>query len=943
MAQSIANLCDLVVESRLLTANECRKHWTACKKANPAASENDAKVLARWLVAAGAVTRYHAKVLLAGRPGPFIYGDYLVFDRIEDGRLAGLFRACHLPTDHPVCLLFLAGPALADPQALLRVSQQAAAARAASQAHAHLVECYELVDLAAYKFIAVEALQGQTAQELLTARGRLAPARACRIIEHAARGLARLHEMRVVHGRVRPANLWVREHGETKLLAFPLVYDPLATEPPPPAPSEESYLSPEISSGAAAFSPHGDVYSLAVTLYHLLAAGLQNEYLDQIDPHKALQQLAPALPKGLADVVARLVHPDPQQRLHEATAVAEVLAPFAGPDPRPSPAAATAQAYRTWLDRAGTPPAPFNQSQPLINRPVAVSPRPTDELPLAAAPAFPPVVAHETASLARARRRQSSSQIAWSLASVALAALVVAGAAYLLMTADRPSETPAPSEGSLVVAGADSRPKPATGPAGQAGPATKLEDINGLDGEPIWQSPTAGEPLDLAWLPPGVQAVIALAPAQLVEHDEWTRLTDPRTLGPLSQAVLTDLPRQAGTSLDNIELVLMGLVDTGGPAPETTLVIRTVSPVPRQELLAAWGNPSAEQTGGRTIYVRDQRAYYIPGDPEDRLLVVAPRREIEAIVAAGRRAPALRRELEILLEASDRQRHFTLAFAPSFVFTGGTQAGGLAATPAARMADPLQDLLTFSDAERKPELPKAVMLSLHLDESFFLELVVYNSFAGRPSPMVARELRQRVSRLGRQASQYLRDLSLSAYSKEVLWDFPLRLDALGQYTRAGTNGKQVVLRAYLPALAAHNLALGGHLALLETPGATSAAGVVQSVPPAAQGLDKVTSLSFPSNTLQAAIELLSDDIGLEIVILGSDLEIEGITKNQSFALDEQGLPARAILGRILAKANPAGKLVYVSKPGQDGGPEVLYITTRSAAAKRGENLPPELQ
>ena len=44
----------------------------------------------------------------------------------------------------------------------------------------------------------------------------------------------------------------------------------------------------------------------------------------------------------------------------------------------------------------------------------------------------------------------------------------------------------------------------------------------------------------------------------------------------------------------------------------------------------------------------------------------------------------------------------------------------------------------------------------------------------------------------------------------------------------------------------------------------------------------------------------------------------------------------------MTKANPDGKLVYVIKPAQSGGPETLYITTRASAAKRGDKLPPEL-
>ena len=68
--------------------------------------------------------------------------------------------------------------------------------------------------------------------------------------------------------------------------------------------------------------------------------------------------------------------------------------------------------------------------------------------------------------------------------------------------------------------------------------------------------------------------------------------------------------------------------------------------------------------------------------------------------------------------------------------------------------------------------------------------------------------------------------------------------------------------------------------------------------------------------------------------------MEGITKNQSFSLDERERPAGEVLRRVLALANPDGKLVYVIRSGE-GKPQTIAVTTRAAAAKRGERLPAE--
>ena len=90
------------------------------------------------------------------------------------------------------------------------------------------------------------------------------------------------------------------------------------------------------------------------------------------------------------------------------------------------------------------------------------------------------------------------------------------------------------------------------------------------------------------------------------------------------------------------------------------------------------------------------------------------------------------------------------------------------------------------------------------------------------------------------------------------------------------------------------------------------------------------------------MQLLADEIGVPIVILGPDLQIEGITKNQSFGLDERDQPAEEVLLKILRQANPDGKLVYVIKDVPGKG-EQIWLTTRVAAAMRGDTLPETLK
>ena len=130
------------------------------------ATQGNAPLLAEWLAAENAITRYHAEVLLKGRSGPFRYGDFEIRDRYRRGRLTGHFRAVHTPTGHPVLLVFFASSAIRDPAAWPAI--QSAAANSYSFRSPQLTCCHEIVEEGPYKFAVLEEVvrAGETVVEL---------------------------------------------------------------------------------------------------------------------------------------------------------------------------------------------------------------------------------------------------------------------------------------------------------------------------------------------------------------------------------------------------------------------------------------------------------------------------------------------------------------------------------------------------------------------------------------------------------------------------------------------------------------------------------------------------------------------------------------------------------------------------------------------------------
>src|SRR3954468_3172674 len=92
---SISDFWRLLAESRLLTAPQVQQLAGEFAGSQPPTEQANSKAAAQWLLTRKVLSRYQAMVLLKGRAGPFFYGDYKVYDRIEQGRLAGQFRAIH--------------------------------------------------------------------------------------------------------------------------------------------------------------------------------------------------------------------------------------------------------------------------------------------------------------------------------------------------------------------------------------------------------------------------------------------------------------------------------------------------------------------------------------------------------------------------------------------------------------------------------------------------------------------------------------------------------------------------------------------------------------------------------------------------------------------------------------------------------------------------------
>jgi hypothetical protein len=292
-------------------------------------------------------------------------------------------------------------------------------------------------------------------------------------------------------------------------------------------------------------------------------------------------------------------------------------------------------------------------------------------------------------------------------------------------------------------------------------------------------------------------------------------------------------------------------------------------------------------------------------------------------------------ELEALVGMLDEDRHVTLFGSPHYLLNRGRI---VLVGPLAKLADPLRNLLGDSI--------RGAAISAHFGGNTYFELDV---IAGRdpPARVFAPKLAEEVEGLAGAVETYCAMLDPSPYGRVLVMRLPAMLRTLVANMRVGVEGNGVVINAYLPRHAGHNLALAAELALSQTPGAVASVvaapgQTAAAVPEDALGkLQKKITIVFAKDTLEMAIQMVSTETGVPMEILGPDLQLEGITQNQSFGLDARDQTAADVLGTILGKANPDGKLVYIVRKAD--GVERILITTRASATKRGDPLPPVFQ
>jgi hypothetical protein len=241
-----------------------------------------------------------------------------------------VWLAFDVELQEPVAIKVLSRPD--SPTAVERLKREVRVGR--KLRHEHLVQVYELVDAGQSMAIVMEYLEGGSLSSRL-GDGRLEISVIEPIAEALLEGLTCLHSEGIVHRDVKPSNVLFDSEGAVKLADFGTLRsmveggDLTATTATVGTPA---YMSPEQVRGEEP-APPSDLYSLGVTLYHLLAGKRPFEGGSEFDVARrqvtdeapSVRRERPDCPRWLARFVHRLLEKDPKNRWCDAGVALEAF------------------------------------------------------------------------------------------------------------------------------------------------------------------------------------------------------------------------------------------------------------------------------------------------------------------------------------------------------------------------------------------------------------------------------------------------------------------------------------------------------------------------------------------------------------------------------------------------------------------------------------------
>lgn len=347
---SVANLVQALRQHRLLEPERLNQlaPW--------AAKFSEPKALAKDLVQRGWLTPFQVNQLMQGKGADLGLGNYVLIERLGEGGMGQVFKACHRAMGRVVALKVMRKELTSRPDTVRRFRREIMAA--ASLHHPNIVLAFDADQVGDLHFFVMEYIEGIDLGRLVKTRGPLPVRDACDAIRQAAMGLQHAFEHNLVHRDIKPTNLFRAQPqgsqpgGVIKLLDMglarlresesdsssnvgggPLVSVGTQLTQAGKVMGTPDFIAPEQARNSHTVDIRGDLYSLGCTFYFLLTGRvpfpggtlLEKLFKHQTEMPQPVEQLRPEVSPPIAGIIRKLMAKRPEDRFQTPSELAAAL------------------------------------------------------------------------------------------------------------------------------------------------------------------------------------------------------------------------------------------------------------------------------------------------------------------------------------------------------------------------------------------------------------------------------------------------------------------------------------------------------------------------------------------------------------------------------------------------------------------------------------------